>query len=96
MGLEDRDWLQQAHPKPEGRTRKRPERTTAPPGDAQDGTSIEPINRSAKQRPPSPCIQPPAQELLEGRNRTSPPPVSLAVLLVLCLSVAAAALYLYF
>ncbi|MFC5698092.1 hypothetical protein ACFPU0_21365 [Pseudomonas sp. GCM10022186] len=96
MGLEDRNWLQETHPEPEGRTWKRPDRTTTPTDDAQDNASSEPMNHPARQRTRPSCVQPQAQEIIEGRNRTSPPPVSLAVLLVLCLSVAAAALYLYF
>ncbi len=92
MGLEDRDWLQETHPEQEGRTWQRPDRTDAP----QDGASIEPRSRPARQRAQPSCAQPQAQETIEGRHRTSPPPVSLAILLVLCLSVTAAALYLYF
>ncbi|MDH4566196.1 hypothetical protein E8E95_05845 [Pseudomonas sp. BN414] len=95
MGLEDRDWFQEARAERDGKGWKRPGRFTAPKPDVSTG----PVQRDP--RPPKPRTTPSyvhlqAQEILEARNNKSAPPFFLAVLLFVFLSVGVGALYLYF
>ncbi|WP_342245295.1 hypothetical protein [Pseudomonas sp. OTU5201] len=96
MGLEDRDWLHEERAKKEGKTWKRPGRFMPPSSIPQDSSSVERISRPVKPRTSPSYVHLQAQEILDARNRKSPPPISLAVLLFVCLSVAVVALYLYF
>lgn len=108
MGLEDRDWVHEERAKKEGKTWKRPGRFMPPPkpdseqpwtphpqSELRAGT-VQGDPRTPKQRSVPSYVHLQAQEILESRNRKSPPPFSLAVLVFVCLSVGVAALYLYF
>lgn len=95
MGLEDRDWFQEARAEQDGKQWKRPGRFTAP----KPEVSTEPVQHNPqppKPRTPPSYVHLQAQEILEARKSKSGPPFSLALLLFAFLSVGIGALYLYF
>ncbi|UCO99576.1 hypothetical protein LF844_07135 [Metapseudomonas lalkuanensis] len=100
MGLEDRDYMHEERAKREGKTWTRPGRFTAPKPEQSDPTvrtgNVQRDPRPPKQRTIPSYVHLQAQEILDARNRKSPPPFSLAVLLFVFLSVGVSALYLYF
>ncbi|MDT4814408.1 hypothetical protein FQZ97_474100 [compost metagenome] len=108
MGLEDRDWMHEERAKKEGKSWTRPGRFTAPkpepkpeqPWAQRDKPDVRtgPVQRDTRPHKPRTIpsyVHLQAQEILEARNRKSTPPFSLAVLLLVFLSVGVGALYLY-
>ena len=97
MGLEDRDWFQEARAEREGKEWKRPGRfkPSDAPSSPKDTIPVERINRPTKSRTPPSYVHLQAQEILDARNSKAPPSFFVAAGLFVVLSIGVALFYLY-
>jgi len=98
MGLEDRDWFQQARAERDGKEWKRPG-GRAKPADVspapKEKSPVERVNRPVKSPTPPSYVHLQAQEILDACNSKSPPSFFVAAVVFAVLSIGVALFYHY-